>query len=155
MPTINKYRRANGVSEVSWYDLDFAVTNAIEKYANANERQKQKWRNSYPNAFNADGSINEEGMRSSFVESVEESQLVVRNSLEYCIVHETLAHGNDYGATCSTINGSGDLGYKPAEWIEDTKDWEGHWASLMRAERTSVYCCFVVHSSGVVTFCIN
>ena len=149
---LNKYRRQVGASDLRWCGPDRSAANikACEEWYNSlSDSDKAVYQCSCPEAFSEDGKIDVlKFMWSMTCESV-------CDSVEYCIVHRTLAHGNDYGSTCSNINSGQGYYYDPEAWVLHISESAPHWGIAMDKNADTVYAVCYRHPDGAFLLCMS
>jgi len=148
---LNKYRRQVGASDLRWCGPDRSAANikACEEWYNSlSDSDKAVYQCSCPEAFSEDGKIDVlKFMWSMTCESV-------CDSVEYCIVHRTLAHGNDYGSTCSNINSGQSYYYDPEAWVLHISESAPHWGIAMNKNAHRVYAVCYRYPDGDFLLCM-
>lgn len=148
---LNKYRRQVGASDLRWCGPDRSAANikACEEWYNSlSDSDKAVYQCSCPEAFSEDGKIDVlKFMWSMTCESV-------CDSVEYCIVHRTLAHGNDYGSTCSNINSGQGYYYDPEAWVLHISESAPHWGIAMNKDADTVYAVCYRYPDGDFLLCM-
>lgn len=145
---INKYRRQNGLSDLQWYNLDNTKILAQAQYDSASDLEKKMWQ--------MNGDVDSNGKVIVNASDIEDGQMIVRDSLEYCIVHNTLDHGNDYNPSNFANINALVYDYNPAQWVESIKTSAPHWRSCMYETATTVYAVYIINpSTGMVTLCVD
>ena len=148
---LNKYRRQVGASDLRWCGPDRSAANikACEEWYNSlSDSDKAVYQRSCPEAFSEDGKIDVlKFMWSMTCESV-------CDSVEYCIVHRTLAHGNDYGSSYSNINSGQGYYYDPEAWVLHISESAPHWGIAMNKDADTVYAVCYRYPDGDFLLCI-
>ena len=132
---INYYRRQAGLNEVKW-----------DGYTEENAKERQQWFDALPEDEKEEIRI---GIPEAFVngvyspkEDIKDATSIERDSLEYCIVEQTLAHGNFYSTGTSNCNQI-IAEYDPKGWIDNFKKSPlGHWSIIMKKSAERVYAVY-------------
>ena len=131
---INKYRRELGLKDVEWMGPDWSeagMQKVVQEFNSKDEETKQMIRESFPECFN-NGEI--DPVKYSWKRKCSR----VCNSMEYCIVNNTISHGNDYDGVQSNCNGQRS-GYNLERWVFEFSYSAGHWNKLMSKSAGYVY----------------
>ncbi len=132
---INYYRRQAGLNEVKW-----------DGYTEENAKERQQWFDALPEDEKEEIRI---GIPEAFVngvyspkEDIKDATSIERDSLEYCIVEQTLAHGNFYSTGTSNCNQI-IAEYDPKGWVDNFKKSPlGHWSIIMKKSAERVYAVY-------------
>lgn len=148
---LNKYRRQVGASDLRWCGPDRSaahIKECEEWYNSLSDSDKAVYQRSCPEAF-PDGKIDVLKLMWSLICEP------VCDSVEYCIVHRTLAHGNDYGSTCSNINSGQSYYYDPEAWVLHISESAPHWGIAMNKDADTVYAVCYRYPDGDFLLCMN
>ena len=147
---LNKYRRQVGASDLRWCGPDRSAAHIKESedwYNSLSDSDKAVYQRSYPEAF-PDGKI--DVLKLMWCMTCEP----VCDSVEYCIVHRTYDHGNDYGSTCSNINSGQGFYYDPEAWVLHISESAPHWGIAMNKNADTVYAVCYRHPDGAFLLCM-
>ncbi len=113
----------------------------LSMYNELSPEDKDVARADCPEAFNSKGELID------IKTLVRVGGIGIRDSEEYCEVHNTLFHGNDHGTGIASINlGAGYSSYDPERWVESLKLSSAHWSILMRRDVSTIYVVYGEHA---------